>query len=251
MITVDNIEKEFRTSKNEINNVLKGLNFKVNKGEVYGLLGANGAGKSTLLRILSTMMRPTRGTFSINNYDGLNEPMKIKQSIGFLSTETGIYDKLTPRELLTFFGKVSGIEKDTLENKIIYLLESLNISDKADEQMGMFSTGMKQKVSIARSLIHDPEVIIYDEPTNGLDVVNRYVVKDIILKMKKQGKTIILCTHLMNDVDELCDSIGFINDGVIIEQGDKEHLKKKYQVNDIEELFIRLVGETNEAIKHH
>ncbi len=248
MIVVDNIGKEFQLNKKETNKVLKGISFQVKKGEVFGLLGPNGAGKSTFLRILSTMMKPTNGTFSIHGHDGLLYPEKIKETIGYLSTETGLYDKLTPREFLSFFGQTAGLDKNLLNAKVDNILDEFGLLDKADMQMGNFSTGMKQKVSIARSLLHDPEVIIFDEPTNGLDIINRHVVKKILIDMKKQGKTIILSTHLMNEVEDLCDTVGIIHQGKLIAYGEKEALKMSYQVNEIEELFFRLVGDTYELI---
>ena len=146
-----------------------------------------------------------------------------------------------------FFGQIGGISKDVLEMRINRVLEEMDIIEYADRRVDRFSTGMKQKVSIARSLIHDPDVIIFDEPTNGLDVIAGRIVKNYILKLKEKGKCVILSTHLMNDVDELCDQIGIIYKGKLVDRGTKDEIKARYNTESIENAFFRIVGEISEV----
>jgi len=179
VIVVENVTKKF-THKNKTINVLNGISLECDKNQVFGLLGPNGAGKTTLLRILATIMKPTSGRVTIDGFDSVKEYEEIRKRIGYLSSETGIYDRFTPREILRFFGQISGMAKEHLDTRINRVLEEMDIEDYADRRIDRFSTGMRQKVSIARSLIHDPQIIIFDEPTNGLDVMARKIVKNSI-----------------------------------------------------------------------
>jgi len=246
MVVVKDVSKTFITKQKKID-ALNGVSFQCSNGQIFGLLGPNGAGKTTLLRILATIMKPTSGHLSVNGYDCVRDFMKVRKQIGYLSTETGIYDRFTPREILRFFGQIGGISKDVLEMRINRVLEEMDIIEYADRRVDRFSTGMKQKVSIARSLIHDPDVIIFDEPTNGLDVIAGRIVKNYILKLKEKGKCVILSTHLMNDVDELCDQIGIIYKGKLVDRGTKDEIKARYNTESIENAFFRIVGEISEV----
>ncbi len=246
MIVVENVTKKF-THKNKTINVLNGISLECDKNQVFGLLGPNGAGKTTLLRILATIMKPTSGRVTIDGFDSVKEYEEIRKRIGYLSSETGIYDRFTPREILRFFGQISGMAKEHLDTRINRVLEEMDIEDYADRRIDRFSTGMRQKVSIARSLIHDPQIIIFDEPTNGLDVMARKIVKNSILKLKQMGKCVILSTHLMNDVDELCDKIGIIHKGQMLSYGSTEEIKNQFNAERIEDVFFTIIGDNYEA----
>ncbi|WP_303862483.1 ABC transporter ATP-binding protein [Alkalibaculum bacchi] len=246
MINIEGVSKEFFTKKSKVE-ILKDISFQCKKGEVFGLLGPNGAGKTTLLRILATIMKPTNGRIEINGIDCVREPLRVRKQIGYLSGETGVYDRFTPREIIHFFGQISGVEKTKLCKRIDIILQEMDLCDYADRRVDRFSTGMKQKVSIARSLIHNPSVIIFDEPTNGLDVIAGRIVKDSIIKLREQEKCIILSTHLMNDVEELCDQVGIIDKGTLIYKGTREKLKSHFNADTLEEIFFKIVGDINEV----
>ncbi len=246
MISADLVCKTFYVKSKKIE-ALKEVSFQCRKGEIFGLLGPNGAGKTTLLRILATIMKPTSGNITINGYDCIKNPQTVKKNVSYLSGETGVYDRFTPREILRFFGQINGVEKNELETRIDNIIRQMDMSEYADINIDRFSTGMRQKVSIARSLIHDPPVIIFDEPTNGLDVIAGRVVKDFLLKLKEQGKCIILSTHLMNDIDELCDTIGIIYKGKLVITGNKEEIKKRYNSPNLENTFFKIIGDAYET----
>lgn len=223
------------------------ISFKVDKGKVFGLLGENGAGKTTTLRILATMLKPTSGTAIINGYDLVNEPEKIRGEIGILfGGEAGLYDRLTARENIAYFGLLNGMDKKEIDNRIEELASILEMEDFIDRRAGKFSKGMKQKVAIARSIVHDPSIMLFDEPTSGLDVSATRIVHKFIKELKNHEKTIIFSSHSMNEVEKLCDEVGIINKGRIVECSTLEDLKDKYKEEDLEEIFVSLVGGKHE-----
>lgn len=243
MLEVKNITKKFK-DKLAVENV----SFTLNKGEIVGLLGENGAGKTTTLRMISTMLKPTEGRVLVNGFDVAKDPDKVRRQIGILfGGEVGIYDRLTARENIKYFGSLYGIEAHVLDERIDKMGKDLDMMDYMDRRVGKFSRGMKQKVAIARSIVHEPPIMLFDEPSTGLDVTAARIVQDFILKCKQEGKTILFSSHSIKEVEKLCDRVIIINKGKIAEEGTLNELKKKYDNDDLEEVFVRIIGGGSDA----
>lgn len=238
MLRVENLTKKFK-KVTAVDNV----SFEVNPGEIIGLLGENGAGKTTTLRMLATMLKPTSGNAMIDGYNIIDNPNKIRERIGILfGGDVALYDRLTGRENMIYFAKLNGmgdLEADQAVNKITSELE---MSDYIDRPVGKYSRGMKQKVSLARSIIHQPDVMLFDEPSTGLDVLSSKLIHDFILKCKKDNKAIVFSSHNMYETEKLCDRIIIIHKGKIVASGTIEQLKKDYQKDSLEDLFIECIG---------
>jgi sodium transport system ATP-binding protein len=223
---------------------VKEVELTVNQGEVLGLLGENGAGKTTTLRMLATMLKPTSGTAVISGTDILNEPEQVRNKIGILfGGEVGLYDKLTARENIEYFGQLNNMTQEQIDSRIEELVRRFEIGEYIDRRVGKFSKGMKQKVSIARSIVHDPEVMLFDEPTSGLDVTASRVVHQFIKDCREENKTIIFSSHSMAEVEKLCDRIAIINKGQILFLGTIDELKQNHGDDNLEDIFVGLVGE--------
>lgn len=243
MLEVRGLTKKFK-DKVAVDNV----SFTVNPGEIVALLGENGAGKTTTLRMISTMLKPSEGTAIVNKYDVNKEPEKVRKEIGILfGGEVGIYDRLTARENIEYFAELNGMEKKEIKERIDSLSKKLDMDEYIDKRVGKFSRGMKQKVSIARSIVHSPSVMLFDEPSTGLDVTAARAIQDFILDCKNEGKTIVFSSHSMREVEKLCDRIVIINKGKIVDEGTVEYLKEKYNNDDLEEVFVKLVGGEHHA----
>jgi sodium transport system ATP-binding protein len=238
MIKVEGIKKKFYDKKQGEFYALNDVSFEVNKGEIFGLLGPNGAGKTTMLRILATIMEQSEGKVYIKGYDSQTNPLEVKRSIGFLSGNTKLYKKLTPIETMRFFGGFYGIQPEVMEKRIEEIVHSLQMEDFKDRVIEKLSTGQIQKTSIARCMIHDPEIYILDEPTLGLDILTSRTIIDFIKKEKEKGKTIIFSTHYMEEADTLCDRLGLIHKGKIIAQGTSQGLKEKTGKDNIRDVFL-------------
>ena len=245
MIRVQGLSKEFQDFGG-IFHALKNVSFEVRPGEIYGLLGPNGAGKTTCLRILSTVLKPTRGLAEVAGINVMHDAEAVRRNIGFMSCNTGIYDRMTARELIEYFGRLYGIPEDSLQDRIEVIMETLQMNDIRDRLGSKMSTGMKQKVSIARTIIHDPPVIIFDEPTSGLDVLVARNVLEAIATLKDQGKSIIFSTHIMREVEKLCDRIAVIHRGQILDEGTLPELADRHDQPDVEELFFDLIRKHDE-----
>lgn len=242
MIEVNKLSKEFKNIK-----AVKEISFSVNKGEIVGLLGENGAGKTTTLRMLATMLEPTTGTAFINGLDVVKDGQKVRESIGILfGGEVGLYDRLTALENIKYFAELNGMNKEQIQNRIIELSDLLDMKEYINKRVGKFSRGMKQKVAIARAIVHDPSIMLLDEPTAGLDVTASRIVQKFIKKCKEDNKAIIFSSHSMNEVEKLCDRIVIIHKGEIVEQGSIKYLKIKYKNYNMEEIFMNLVGDNVE-----
>ncbi|MFY9253633.1 MAG: ATP-binding cassette domain-containing protein [Fuerstiella sp.] len=240
MIRVKGLCKEF----NDFNGVFRALNnvsFEVRPGEIYGLLGPNGAGKTTCLRILSTVLKPTRGFAEVAGINVMHDAEGVRRNIGFMSCNTGIYDRMTAREMVEYFGRLYGIPEDKLQPRIDEIFDMLQMHEIRDRLGSKMSTGMKQKVSIARTIVHDPPVIIFDEPTSGLDVLVARNVLQAVMALKEQGKCIIFSTHIMREVEKLCDRIAVIHRGQILDEGTLPELADRHNQPDVEELFFDLI----------
>ena len=225
---------------------LSALTLDVVEGQIYGLLGPNGAGKTTALRILATVLQPTGGTASINGFDVVTQPSLVRRQLGFVSTNTAVYDRMTAREMVEYFGRLHGLDGELLEDRIDQIFQRLQMNEIRDTLGGKMSTGMKQKVSIARALIHDPPVLIFDEATVGLDVLVARSLLAIVSELRDQGKCIIYSTHIMSEVERLCDRIAIIHRGHVLSEGSLEELQERHQEDDFEELFFQLISQNED-----
>jgi len=248
MIQVEGLTKIFNDKKRGKVVAVNNLKFNCRKGQIFGLLGPNGAGKTTTLRILATMMLPTKGKVMVNEFDVVKEANKVRRQIGFLSSETGLYDRFTPRETIRFFGRINGMEDKIIKKRMAEIFHNLDMEDFQDVRVHKLSTGMKQKLSIARCIIHDPPILILDEPTVGLDIIIARIVTEYVKSFREQGKCIIYSTHIMREAERLCDVIGIIHQGNLITQGTIEELKRNSSSDDLEEIFFALItkGEDSE-----
>jgi sodium transport system ATP-binding protein len=214
---------------------------------VFSLLGPNGAGKTTTLRMLATLVKPSSGQIQIQGIDALAHPEEARKHIGFLTGSTGLYARLTPIELIDYYADLYEVEPNIREKRKAALFELLNMNDFLHQRIGKLSTGMKQKVSICRTMIHDPAVVIFDEPTSGLDVITAENIIKLIRSCKDQGKTVIFSSHIMSEVDLLCDDLAIIHKGELKYQGTMEEFKAQMQTKNLTEEFIRIVQTQNSA----
>jgi sodium transport system ATP-binding protein len=225
---------------------LAGITFTAQAGEIYGLLGPNGAGKTTALRILSTILKPTSGQVRINGFDVVTHAAEVRQSIGFVSNNTAIYDRLTAWEMVEYFGRLYGIPKLDLRDRMESLFDKLRMNDIRDLPCAKMSTGMKQKVSIARAIVHDPPVLIFDEASVGLDVLVARALLDIVARLREEGKCIIFSTHIMREVERLCDRVAIMHRGHILAEGTLPELADQFGQADFEEMFFDLLNKHNQ-----
>ena len=242
MIQVQELSKTFRDPKRGTRQAVDRVSFHVNGGEVFGLLGPNGAGKTTTLRLIATLLKPSSGTATLNRYDINREPGKVREQIGFLSGDMGLYGRLTPREILDFFGRLNMMEPVRLAKRIDELLTLFEMRNFADVRTDKLSTGMKQKTAIARTMLHDPPILILDEPTSGLDVPTARTIESAIVNAKKAGKCIVYSTHVMEEAEYLCDRIGVINDGQLKTTGTMDELRAATGKHRLREIFLDLLG---------
>lgn len=244
MINILNVSKTFKTTE-----ALKNVSFEVNDGEIVGLLGENGAGKSTLLRIISTMLFPTSGNVTVNNYSVLDDSQNVRKNIGILfGSEVGLYERLTARENLEYFAKLNGMADSQITERIDYLVEKFSFADYADKQVGTFSKGMKQKVAVARSIVHNPSVMLFDEPDSGLDFKAAKIIFDFMDFCKKEGKSIIFSSHSMENIKNYSDRMVVIHKGVIIKTFDVHEYREKYSDREINNILFSLVCDDDENI---
>jgi len=241
MIEVDGLVKVFHDRKRGEVRAVDGICFEVNPGEIFGLLGLNGAGKTTTLRMLATILTPTAGTAKVDGYDIRENPVEVRRRVGFLTGDTGLYHRLTPRELLSYFGELYGMDRKKINDRIEELSTLLDMEGFLDVKIDKLSQGMKQKTSIARTLMHDPQVLLLDEPIKGLDVLTSLNIIEFIRNSKRMGKTIIFSTHVMREAERLCDRIGIIHEGRIIKVGTLEGWRQETGLHDLEDIFVEFV----------
>ncbi|MEX2044424.1 MAG: ATP-binding cassette domain-containing protein [Opitutus sp.] len=242
MIEARNLTKIFHDRKRGDIHAAADVSFTVKPGQIYGLLGANGAGKTTTLRLLGTLLKPTRGTARVDGHDVIASPERVRASVGFLATSTALYGRLTARELIAYFGRLNGLAEPVITERTQRLADELDMHDFLDRRCEKLSTGMKQKTSIARTLIHDPAVMIFDEPTLGLDIMAARSIVKFVRDCRDRGKTVIYSTHIMSEVAKLCDIIGIIHDGRLLAEGTLADLRARYRQDDMEEIFVSAVG---------
>jgi len=240
-VVADNLVKDFPTPHGGDKRAVDGLTFSVGAGQIYGLLGPNGAGKTTTLRMLSGLMAPTSGTAWIGGYDVATQPAEVKRVLGFLTANTGLYQRLTARESLVYFSRLNGLSRPDATARAAELIELLGIEAFADLRCGALSTGQKQRVNIARALVADPPILIMDEPTLGLDVLSNRVILEYIRRQRQAGKTVILSTHYLDEAEDMCDRIGLLHDGHLIAEGDIEHLRQLSGEHRLSNIFLSLI----------
>src|SRR5277367_3975258 len=242
MIETRGLCKVFKDKKRGEIRAVDNVTFTCKPGQVYGLLGANGAGKTTTLRMLATILEPSGGTAVVCGHDVVDEPQKVRANVGFLSTATALYPRLTAQEMVEYFGRLNGIEGNALKSRVDEIFNRLDMNSFRDRRCDKLSTGMKQKTSIARTLVHDPQVMIFDEPTLGLDIMTARSIVEFIRECRQRGKTVIFSTHIMSEVVKLCDVIGIIQSGKLLAEGTLAELRERHKETDLEEIFVKVVA---------
>jgi sodium transport system ATP-binding protein len=222
---------------------IRDIAFTAPEGVIVGLLGPNGAGKTTLLRVLSTALRPTSGTASFDGVDIVRDPLAVRRRLGFLSGNTGLYGRLTPREMLVYFGQLHGMSGPPLAQRIDELVALLRMGDYVDRRNDTLSAGMKQKVSIARTLVHDPAIVVFDEPTTGLDVAAAETILRLVERCRDQGKTVLLSTHHMHEVARVCDRVVVIQKGRLCFAGDVGQMREQGGSDALDRALLTIIGE--------
>jgi sodium transport system ATP-binding protein len=241
-IRVENLCKSFRDLRRGQHLAVDHVSFEARPGEIFGLLGPNGAGKTTTMRMLCTVLRPTGGRALVAGFDVATQPHLVRQHIGFLSANTAIYDRMSSWELVEYFGLLYGLGRDQLRERMEKIFADLQMNHFRDVLGARMSTGMRQKVSIARAIVHDPPVLIFDEPTAGLDVLVARAVLDNIKRLRDLGKCILFSTHIMTEVQKLCERVAVISRGRVRALGTLAELREQYKQDDLEELFFTLVS---------
>lgn len=253
-VKIDNLKKTFVLSKKQMKidktkdkykKAVDGVSFEAFSGEIFGLLGPNGAGKTTTLRCISTLIKPDSGIINIMGYDSKNE-IQVKRNIGFLTNELKLEEQMTPNYAFEYFGKFYDLTKEEIEKRKKELFTRFGVDKFAEVKIGDLSTGMKQKVSIVVSLVHDPNIIIFDEPTNGLDVLTAKTVTDYLEELAKKGKTVIISTHIMSLAQKLCQRVGIIINGKMVICDTLENILNQYNSNDLEDVFFELYKKEEE-----
>jgi sodium transport system ATP-binding protein len=241
MVEVHQLTKSYPDAYLGTYMAVRNISFQVEAGEIFGLLGPNGAGKTTALRILSTVLKPSSGQVRINGFDCLTHASQVRHSLGFVSVNTAIYERMTAWEMVEYFGRLHGFRGRELTRRMETIFERLQMLEFRDLLGGKMSTGMRQKVSIARALIHDPPVLIFDEASSGLDVMVNRSLQEIIRQLRDEGKSIIYSTHVMREVERLCDRVAVMSQGRIVAEGPLNQLQKAYAIDDLEDLFLALI----------
>lgn len=252
MIEVLNVSKQYPLNKKQQAelqtnagslNAVDNVSFTCQPGRIFSLLGPNGAGKTTTLRIMATLLLPSSGSIQVSGLDVVKEAAAVRRKIGFLTGSTNLYDRLTPSETVKYFADLYGMSDAIFQQRKETLFTQLGIRGFENKRIGQLSTGMKQKVSIARTMIHDPEVVIFDEPTSGLDVITAGSIINLIRDCKADGKTVIFSSHIMSEVDLLCDELAIINKGRIVYADTMDAFRKEANTESLTAAFIRLVQE--------
>jgi len=241
MVVADNLAKVFPAPDGRDKRAVDGLSFVVGEGRIYGLLGPNGAGKTTTLRMLSGLMTPTEGRAILAGHDVAVDPELVKRSLGFLTANTGLYQRLTGRELLIYFAQLHGMDAQASGERADYLIRWLSMGDFVGLRCGAMSTGQKQRVNIARALVADPPILVMDEPTLGLDVLSNRIILEFIERERDCGKAIILSTHYLDEAESLCDKIGLLHNGRLVAEGDLQSLRRETNRQRLSDIFLEIV----------
>jgi sodium transport system ATP-binding protein len=250
MIVVDHLVKEFQQKNGEMLRAVDDLSFSANHSEVVCLLGVNGAGKTTTMRILSTVFMPTSGTATIEGYDVRSQAQKVRENLGFLSGDTGLYARLSVMEILRYFGDLYDVSRETTDKRIHEMADLLDMNTFLDKKIEFLSTGMKQKVSIVRSVIHNPPTMILDEPTAGLDILTARNIVAFMRRCREDGKCVLFSTHIMREAERLADRIVMVHKGKLLAEGPIEQLRDTTSLRDLDDIFVYFVNESNEEEVH-
>lgn len=242
MITARELCKKFYKKNGEEIKAIDNFSFKAEKGQIVSLLGVNGAGKTTMLRLLSTVLKPDSGDAQLEGHSILSEPEEVRKSIGFLSGDTGLYRRLTPREIITYFGRLYDVPDLLIKERIVEMADLLDMNEFLDRKVDFLSTGMKQKVSICRSIIHNPPIMIFDEPTSGLDILTARTIVSFINRCKQDGKCILFSTHIMREAERIADKIELIHQGKLLTEGSIEKLREESEHEDLDDIFVYYVN---------
>lgn len=247
-VEVNELVKIFRDEGRGEVRAVDGLSFEARHGEIFGLLGANGAGKTTTLRILSTILAPSAGSARLLGHDVMREPEAVRRKLGFYSASTALYPRLSARETIELFARIGGVGQHETRARVEALVERFDIGKYADARVEKLSSGMKQKVSIARTVAHDPPVLVFDEPTVGLDVINALELQAILAELRDEGKTIVFSTHIMSEAEKLCDRIAIVSEGRVLACDTLEGLRGRTGKHYLEEIFVDLVGRHSDTL---
>lgn len=237
-IRTERLQKIYRTTE-----ALRGLDLEVRAGEAFGLLGPNGAGKTTTLRILATLVRPSGGEAWVAGHSVRSEPLAVRRSLGIVNGGMGLYERLSGREILHFFGRFYGLEGSALAERVEWVDQMLGIGEALDKKVQEMSSGMIQKVVVARAILHRPPVLLLDEATQGLDVFARRALLDFVQEYKRAGHTVVYSTHVLPEAEEVCDRVGFLHRGRLLFVGTVDEAKARYETDSLERAFIRAAGE--------
>jgi sodium transport system ATP-binding protein len=236
-VKVDRLEKTLGK-----NHVLRGISFEASTGEIFGLLGPNGAGKTTTLRVICTLLAPDTGSVEVLGFNTLTAPQEVRRRVGVVTAEIGVYPRLTARENISYFAELSGVADGDLSRKVEAVIERLDMRDFAKQRAESLSSGQKQKVAIARAIVHDPPVLMFDEPTSNLDVLASREIREFMVESKGRGKCVIFSTHVLHDAERLCDRVTIIHRGQVVASGPTAEVRGAYV--DLEDSFMHLVGAT-------
>lgn len=258
MIEIKNLTKVYKLSKKKmqelktkdtIKRAADNISLTAKPGEIYGLLGPNGAGKTTTLRCVATLLKPSEGSVSVCGYDTVTQGEEVRKNICLLTNEIKLDPHFSPKYMFNFFGRLHGVDEATIEKRRNELFTYFGINEFENKKIEELSTGMKQKASIAVSLVHDPKVVIFDEPTSGLDIITARHVTDLLQKLRDEGKLVIISTHIMSEAEKLCDRIGVIIDGKKVIEGTLPEILEQTQAKDLEDAFFGLYKEHHKEVK--
>jgi sodium transport system ATP-binding protein len=234
-VTVDRLEKTLGK-----NRVLRGISFEARSGEIFGLLGPNGAGKTTTLRIICTLLAPDTGSVEVLGFDTRTAPEEVRRRVGVVTAEIGVYARLSARENIAYFAELSGVMDGELKRKVDAVIDRLDMGSFARQRAESLSSGQKQKVAIARAIVHDPEILMFDEPTSNLDVLASREIRDFMVESRGRGKCVIFSTHVLHDAERLCDRVTILHEGTVVASGTTAEVRGSHQ--DLEDAFLELVG---------
>jgi sodium transport system ATP-binding protein len=234
-VAVERLEKTLGKNK-----VLRGISFQAQPGEIFGLLGPNGAGKTTTLRLISTLLSPDSGTVEVLGFDTLKAPEEVRRRIGVVTADIGVYPRLSARENITYFAQLSEVRDSDLKRRVDAVIERLDIHSFANQRAESLSSGQKQKLAIARAIVHDPSVLMFDEPTSNLDVLASREVREFMVESKDRGKCVIFSTHVLHDAERLCDRITILHEGQVVASGPTADVRGGKP--ELEDAFLDLVG---------
>ncbi len=234
-VTVDRLEKTLGK-----NRVLRGISLEASSGEIFGLLGPNGAGKTTTLRVICTLLAPDVGSVKVLGFDTQSAPEEVRRRVGVVTADIGVYARLSARENITYFAELSGVPKGEVNRRVDAVLDRLGMVSFANQRADSLSSGQKQKVAIARAIVHDPEVLMFDEPTSNLDVLASREIREFMVESRERGRCVIFSTHVMHDAERLCDRVTILHEGSVVATGTTSEVRGAHR--DLEDAFLELVG---------